>query len=71
MRKFWSILVSILFALSMTGLAFAQAPGSQAAKKKAAAEEKNAAAQEKKAAAEETAGKSEEKKAKKAESGKK
>jgi hypothetical protein len=42
MKKLMSIIVSILFALSVSGLAFAQAPAAKqtAADKKAAAEKK-------------------------------
>ena len=48
MKKFISIIVSILFALSVSGLAFAQAPAAKPAADTVKAEEK-APAKEKKA----------------------
>jgi Ni/Co efflux regulator RcnB len=42
MKKLMSIIVSILFALSMTGLAFAQAPAPKAAEPEKKVEEKKA-----------------------------
>jgi ribosomal protein L12E/L44/L45/RPP1/RPP2 len=48
MKKLFSIIVSILFALSVSGLAFAQAPAAKPAAEPVKAEEK-APAKEKKA----------------------